>query len=199
MKKQKYITIGIVAVIVIVAVLAIFNPMGFGSNNLTPGNNTTNGNNSTVEIPGTTWIGPGKVYLDDDDHIQEARGVDGRLYNYTVHGLGLLSYNEEFKCNLQIHNGGNQTAVFSVDYRYPDGVEAGYTRLSSDIRQWVYIKEKKPSIAPGETRNVPISLYVPLGANITGGKFEFWIGVIDQSQTGMIITELAQRWLVTMG
>jgi hypothetical protein len=173
--KKKYIILIASVLVAIVALLVVLNPLGFGTgNNLTPGDNSTPANNSTVEPPSTTWISPGKVIV------------------------GNLSYNEEFKHELQIHNGGNQTAVFSVDYRHPDWVEEGYAKLPSDIRQWVYIKEKKPSIAPGETRNVLISLYVPMGANITGGKFEFWIGVIDQSQTGMMITELAQRWLVTM-
>jgi hypothetical protein len=173
--KKKYIILIASALVTVVAVFVVLNPLGFGvANNLTPGGNSTPGDNSTVEPPSATWISPGKIIV------------------------GNLSYNEEFEYELQIHNGGNQTAIFSVDYRHPDWVEAGYAKLPSDIRQWIYIEEKKPSIASGETLNVLISLYVPLGANITGGKFEFWIGVIDQSQTGMIITELAQRWLVTM-
>lgn len=168
--KKKYIVLIAGALVAVVAVLVVLNPFG-AANNVTPVHNSTPGN---TEPPTATWISPGKVIV------------------------GNLSYDEEFKYELQIHNGGNQTAVFSVDYRHPDWVEAGYTKLPSDIRQWVYIKEKKPSIASGETHNVTISLYVPLGANISGGKFEFWIGVIDQGQTGMIVTELAQRWLVTM-
>ena len=171
--KKKYIALIAGALVAVVAVLVVLNPFGAG-NNLPPGNNSTPDNNSTVEPPGSTWISPGKVIV------------------------GNLSYDEELKYELQIHNGGNQTAVFSVDYRHPDGVEAGYARLSSDTRNWIYIEDKRPSISSGETRSITISLYVPLGSNITGGKFEFWIGVIDQSQTGMIITELAQRWLVTM-
>lgn len=196
--KKKYIAI--IAGIVVVAcatVLAVVNPFGLGGNS----NNSTqpNGDSSNyTEPPEDTWISPGIFYLDDEDHIKERKDAQGQITTYTVHGVGPYVLGEPRILKLRIYNGGNQTATFSVDYRHPDNVDEGYARLPSDIRQWIKISDTRPVIDPGEIVEVTIKLSVPSNADIPGDKFEFWLGVIDQSQTGMIITELAQRWLVTV-
>jgi len=177
--KKKYIGIIIsIAVAVVVAILVVVNPFGLGDNS---SNSTPNGsNNETPNKPPETsnWIGPGKVLIE----------------NYTI-GTA-VDY------QLEVHNGNNQPAEFSVAYRHPDQVEEGYTRLPSDIQQYIWIDERRPVLEANETRLITIRLSLPIGFEFPEegftGKFEFWIGVIDRSQTGNIITELAQRWLVTM-
>jgi hypothetical protein len=52
-------------------------------------------------------------------------------------------------------------------------------------------------LAAKETKDVLIALEMPKGAKAPD-KWEFWVVVKDNSQTGMVQTELACRWLITM-
>ena len=52
-------------------------------------------------------------------------------------------------------------------------------------------------LAAKETRQVLIAVEMPKGAEAPP-KWEFWISVRDTTQTGMVQTELACRWLVEM-
>lgn len=88
-------------------------------------------------------------------------------------------------------------AMFSVDYRYPDGLTEGYS-APVGASDWVRSKEKFITIGARETYIAKVWLHMPSDATSPGDKWEFWIGVIDKSQTGMIVTELATRVLVTM-
>jgi len=155
-------------------VLALTDPAGIFSLNSTAhnGNSTPDGDTSP---PTGTWISPGKVFVN----------------NYTP--------GKSAQYEIQIHNGNNASATFSVDYRVPDYVAEGFSRPTSDTRDWVWISAKRPVIAPGETYTVTIRLGMPSTAAPPGDQWEFWIGVIDQSQTGNVQTELCTRWLVTMG
>lgn len=182
MKKRYLITIAI-AVIAIVAVLVVTNPFAHsntanpnGSHNSTNGTNTTD--DTTPEDDGrppntSNWINPGKIYVD----------------NYEPGQTVVLE--------LEVHNGNAQEATFSVDYRYPDNVTEGYS-LPAGVSDWVRSKERFITIGGRETYTAKVWLHMPSDAQSPGPKWEFWIGVIDKSQTGMIVTELAARVLVTM-
>jgi len=177
-KKKVLIPIAVVAVGTIVAVFA----MGLLSGNeIAP-----NGSNSTPESNSTTprepderqgnWITPGKVFV---ENCQQ-----GEAAEYYV----------------QIHNSNDHDATFFVEYRYPDALTEGYSKPSEDTPYWLWVSDKKRPVIPAhETYTVIIRLTVPKSATVPADKWEFWIGVIDQSQTGNVITELAQRWLITMG
>jgi len=39
---------------------------------------------------------------------------------------------------------------------------------------------------------------MPKDAAVFASKWEFWISVKDTTQKGMVVTELASRWLVVM-
>jgi len=179
MKKKYLITVAI-AVVAIIVVLVVTNPFApgnvgvpNGSHNSTSGTNSTT--NSTNQKPsgGTNWISPGKIY------------IDGYEPGQTV------------IIELEIYNANSVDATFSVDYRYPDSLLEGYSKPAG-AGDWVRPKEKFPVIPAHETYTAKIWLHMPSDAEIPGDKWEFWIGVIDKSQTGMIITELAARVLVTM-
>lgn len=185
MKKKKLIVGIVIAVVAIIAVvLVITNPFSPSvANNTTNGTNTTepngNGGNPNPDPdpnrpPNTSnWISPGKFYIEDFECGQ------------TVELL------------LEVHNGNPTSTTFSVDFRFPDDTVEGYVKGfgSSD---WVRVIKKFPVLEAYETYIAEIHLYLPCDAEPPGEKWEFWIGVIDQSQEGMVVTELASRVLVTM-
>ncbi len=177
--------------IALVTVLAVLNPLGIGSGSVPNENSTVNGGtkpNDTSESndhgeptnPGnetlktTFGITPGKFFLD----------------SYTA--------GEPVERQLLIENKNDFAANFTVDYRTPDWVEEGCSRPTPEVRDWVWISNKRPEIPAHETLSITIRLGMPSYATPPGDKWEFWIGVIDQSQQGWLITELANRWLVTM-
>lgn len=180
MNKKYIIGIGS-AVAIVVIVLAVLNPFGIGGNEIalngnSTGNSTANNNSDGRPPKDSNWISPGKHF---EPAYEQGASVEWEI---------------------EVHNGNGHKATFSVDYRHPDHVEEGYARLPSDIRVWIRISETRPILEPYESRAVVIKLNVPItiDIDIPNGKFEFWIGVIDQSQTGNVITELCQRCFITM-
>jgi len=176
MKKKVLIPIIMAAAVAIVCVVVFAGPTGNISNGV--GNTATmNGNeNSTPTEPppgSSNWISPGKIFVE----------------NYEPGKTVVLE--------IEIHNGHSTPTEFSVSYRYPDYVEEGYNKPTG-ASDWVEVKERFPVIGAQETYTATIWLHMPSDAESIGDKWEFWIGVIDKSQTGMILTELATRVLVTM-
>lgn len=102
------------------------------------------------------------------------------------------------ECELQVHNGNDTQAAFSVSYRYPDNVGDGYVKPPVEAKDWVIVADDSPILAPKETRNILIALDLPKGTKIFGKSWEFWISVKDMSQIGMVQTELCARWLINM-
>lgn len=179
MEKRIWIptVISIAAILIAVVVISLVGGSATTPNggNSTPAHNTTaNGSTNNTPPDTSTWISPGKVFIDNY--------VPGTSVEY----------------ELQVHNGNPHEATFTVDYRVPDHVLEGYERPTSEVRDWVRFSEKRPLLKPYETRIVAIRLAMPSTALVPGDKWEFWIGVIDQSQSGNVWTELCQRWLITM-
>jgi hypothetical protein len=121
-----------------------------------------------------TWISPGKVMV-------------GNFYP-----------GARAEYPLTVHNGNDTTASFSIYYRYPDHVGAGYEMPPTEAQDWVIVADPTPVLMPRETRDILITLDMPENASISTPKWEFWIGVKDTTQTGMVHTELATRWLISM-
>lgn len=109
---------------------------------------------------------------------------------------------------LLVRNGGNATSEFAVYYRIPDKTREGYTSAGNTAANWLSVEyEGRPEIQAGETKPVTLSLRMPVTwksifmrwiSEAPAEQWEFWVGVMDQSQTGMVRTELCQRVLVTM-
>ena len=127
------------------------------------------------ELYDKTWISPGKVEV-------------GNFYP-----------GARAEYPLTIHNGKDEPAQFSVTYRQPDNSAEGYVTAPDAAQDWVIIAIDEPPLvlAAKETRDVLIAVEMPKGAKAPS-KWEFWIAVKDVTQTGMVQTELACRWLVTM-
>lgn len=130
--------------------------------------------NTTVLVEGPPGILPGKVI------VKEL--IPGVVSRNTI----------------TICNNSNEPTSFSVKYRYPDFVVNGYVKASSDVPNWVSMSDIFPVVPAHSYKTITISILVPENVEVPGEKWEFWIGVIDQGQTGTIKAELCQRWLVTM-
>ena len=125
------------------------------------------------ELYDKTWISPGKVMV-------------GNFYP-----------GARAEWPLTIHNGNAEPAQFEVKYSQPGSVEEGYIKAPSIVQDWVIIADPAPLLEAFETREVLIALEMPEDAEAPP-KWEFWIAVKDVTQTGMVQTELATRWLVSM-
>jgi len=142
-----------------------------------PTQSPTNGSTVGFDKPppdDMNWISPGKVIV--------TNFYPGARAEYPV----------------TIHNGGDTNASFAVRYRYPDHVGEGYVKPIDEVQDWVLVVDTTPILAPRETMDVLITLEMPENAEVFAPQWEFWISVVEISQTGMVQTELAVRWLVTM-
>jgi len=125
------------------------------------------------ELYDKTWISPGKVEV-------------GNFYP---------GARAEYR--ISIHNGSDEPAEFSVSYRVTDNTTEGYEPAPAEAEGWVTIEDPAPVLAAKATREVLIVLEMPGDAEAPP-KWEFWIAAKDVTQTGMVQTELACRWLVVM-
>jgi hypothetical protein len=98
---------------------------------------------------------------------------------------------------LTIHNGNDYQAEFSITYRVPSEAAEDYAIAPATAQDWVVIADDTPVLAPKETMEVLIAVEMPEDAEAPK-RWEFWVVVKDETQTGMVQTELASRWLVTM-
>jgi hypothetical protein len=126
------------------------------------------------ELYEQTWISPGKVEV------------------------GNFHPGARAEWPLTIHNGKSEPAQFEVRYMEPGGVEEGYIKAPNIVQEWVIIADPTPVLEGFETKEVLIALEMPLDAESPGPRWEFWVAVRDVTQTGMVQTELAARWLVSM-
>jgi len=172
MNKKRLIPV-IITVVAAIILAVIFVKPGSDApavNDMLPGNNSTPANST----PEHNAIKDGKVWVDNY--------VSGTAAEYYI----------------DIYNANNHASAFSVDFRVADTLQEGYTRAPSDVRDWVVIDEKQPLVQPHEWHRVTIRLGMPSHATPPADKWEFWVGVIDLSQTGNIQVELCQRWMITM-
>jgi len=126
------------------------------------------------ELYEQTWISPGKVEV------------------------GNFHPGARAEWPLTIHNGNEEPARFEVRYMEPGGAEEGYIKAPNIVQEWVIIADPTPLLEGFETRDILIAVVMPEDAESPGPRWEFWIAVKDVTQTGMVQTELACRWLVTM-
>lgn len=143
-----------------------------------PVNNTSAPNPTTIDDQrppdNVTWISPGKVVVGN------------------FHAGGRAEY------PITIHNGKDVTTEFAVYYRIPDHVPEDTTKAPNMVQDWVIVADPTPVLAPYETRDILVVLAMPQTAVDPAPKWEFWIGVKDNSQTGMVQTELCTRWIISM-
>jgi hypothetical protein len=125
------------------------------------------------ELYDKTWISPAKVEV--------GNFYPGARAEYTI----------------SLHNGSDQPAEFSVGYRVSNNITEGYEPAPAAAEDWVIIADPAPVLSAKETREVLIAVEMPGDAQVPP-RWEFWIVAKDVTQTGMVQTELACRWLVVM-
>lgn len=102
------------------------------------------------------------------------------------------------ECELSVHNGNDYEASFDVRYRHPDNVKDGYVMPTVEAEGWVSVLDSPIVLAPYATGTVLIILEMPEDAISPGDTWEFWVSAKDTTQEGMVMVELATRWLVHM-
>lgn len=156
------------------------NPPGTDGVSSPDGGSTPPGDSTNIVLPAdappenVTWISPGKVNV--------SNFYPGARAEYPI----------------TIHNGNDFACTFNVTYRYPDHVGEGYSKPPAEAQDWVMVVDTTPMLAPQETREVLIVLEIPEGMVVIEQEWEFWVSVMDMSQTGTVRTELCCRWLISM-
>lgn len=98
---------------------------------------------------------------------------------------------------ITVHNGNSISTSFTIACRPADHVDEPYVKAPPDVQDWVMVADATPVLAARETRDILVILEMPEDAESFPHQWEFWVSSIDTSQ-GMVQTELAVRWLVTM-
>lgn len=113
----------------------------------------------------STWVTPAKIILNNVNA--------GSYVGQTV----------------KIHNGKKTASQYKICYKLPDD-DSG-TVVLKEASQWVVISDHNPTINPGETRKVYVSLMIPVDAK-PPKQWEFWISIQDLSDPPH--PNLYQRW-----
>ena len=98
---------------------------------------------------------------------------------------------------LTIYSGYDQPQRFSITYQQPNKATEGYVPAPPEAKGWVIIDDPAPVLKARETRQVLVALEMPKDAKAPK-KWEFWIAVNNESQTGMVQIAYQCKWLVTM-
>jgi hypothetical protein len=125
------------------------------------------------ELYDKTWISPGKVEV--------GNFYPGARAEYMI----------------SVHNGSDEPAEFSITFQIPGSPAEGFDPAPAEAESWITIEDPAPVLAAKATREVLIVLEMPDDAQAPP-KWEFRIAAKDVTQTGMVQTELACRWLVVM-
>ncbi len=107
-----------------------------------------------------------------------------------------LSPGKRVSEKISLHNGHEVATRYSVYYRIPDYVEAGFQSAPAEAKDWTVIAETSPRIGPQETKELQVVLDLPATVQ-TPRQWEFWIGVRESLGSGLT-SELCSRWLITM-
>lgn len=119
------------------------------------------------------WLYPGKVYIDNLFPDSQAESI------------------------LRIHNEKNEDNPFSVYLRVPDYTDPNYERLPEKFYKWVIVPDKIVTVGPGQIKDTLITIKMDRDDQAVGKKYEIWIAIMDESQTGMVKTELCSRWFIS--
>jgi hypothetical protein len=144
-----------------------------------PAGTSDNGTASEIEkgLEKVAWIYPGKVYI------------------------GNLFPGSQGEWTLRVHNEKDVPNTFLVYLRHPDWTDPEYGMLPEKFDSWIIIEgvdtQGQIEIAPQSVKDILITVKMPSDHSASGKKYETWIGVKDNSQTGMIQTELCSRMLIS--
>ena len=152
-----------------------------------PTSNTSNTDNVSFSV----------VYPDPSPksaHSIEAGLVDSNWLSPGKVSIGNFYKGAQAEYVMRIHNGGDKAAVFNIRVRQPD---SNPNALPLDCLNWVQIPLQSLLIQPKGTYEMMVTVTMLKDTNMKGKNYEFWVSVIDGSQSGMLQTELCGRWLIS--
>lgn len=137
---------------------------------------SSNETSSDIEkrMSGVTWINPGKVNIDG-----LYPGASG-----------------EYK--IKIHNAKTTPATFSVYSREAATVTEGYIKLPAEFNKWISITPSSITIPAQSIGEVTVAVKVGLRDRVSNKKYEFWIGIMEDSQKGVVRSEICNRCMITI-
>lgn len=142
----------------------------------------------------------GVLYNADKPTAGSAVGIEASMVNVNWISPGKVTITNLYKGSqaeytMRIHNGNPNTAVFRISVRQPDG--DGFNKLPVECLGWVSMPFYVVTIPPKGTYELPVTVKMLTDTEMKGKNYEFWVSVIDGSQTGMIQSELCSRWLIS--
>ena len=100
---------------------------------------------------------------------------------------------------ISIYNGGDTPITVAVTYRVPGhNLREGYTNAYMVAEPWVSFSESRITIQPKETITVQMMLLMPVSATAPAQHWEYWVSIVDITQTSFVRLELNLRCLVNM-
>jgi len=121
-------------------------------------------------------------------------------YNASTNEIKIEGFKPDFARYLTIEYDHQSSTTYSVYYRNPDTLKAGYSAPPAGAQSWIIIADPSPVLAPYETREVMVTLMMPSKA-VAPDKWSFWVGVTEKSNAGAgvaISIELCSTWLICM-
>ena len=118
------------------------------------------------------------------------------LYPSSVN-VGNFHYGARAEYTVMVHNGSQDTVIFNISARPADTPSEGFDKAPFAFYDWVTVEPRELRVAPKETGTVLVSLQMSSEYTLPR-KWEFWIAVLDNSQVGMLRTELCERWRISM-
>ena len=95
---------------------------------------------------------------------------------------------------LKIRNGTSNTMKYVVSARNPDILEEGYSLIPLS---WVsFEKDKEIVVKAGEIKSFSVVVKIP--KKLPSKKLMFWLGVRDNSSSGMMKVELCSKILLNI-
>ena len=127
-------------------------------------------NGIEMSMMNVNWVNPGKVTIENLH-----KGAEGDYL-------------------LRIHNGGANPTIFQVKPRLPDNL---VNSLPWDCMNWIQLPEYSVYVPGKTTYEMPITVKMLTDIGMKGKTYEVWISVIDNSQKGMVQTELCSRLIIS--
>ena len=131
--------------------------------------------------------------------VQDAKTIEASMMNVDWISPGKVTIENLYKgsqaeYSMRIHNGGKSATIFQITSRQPDGIRDD--KLPWDCMDWVQIPQGAVYIPAKSTVEVPVIVKMLKDTDMKGKTYEFWVSVINNSQKGMVQTELCSRWII---
>lgn len=146
----------------------------------------------TIEFPANPNINPTDTQLEIMEKLKDVVWLNPG----TVEITNLYS-GAKGEYYLQVHNPKTITSQFSIYRKVPTSTKEGFVALPEQYYNWIIISTPTIDIPAQSVSKVLVTIKMPDKDKVTGKKYETWIGVMDNSQTGMVRTEICSRWLIT--